>query len=55
MKLMKHLNLSAQHLQDALHHLPWQDAPSEQEPNGSFVLAVALVSLAAAAVLILAP
>jgi hypothetical protein len=55
MKLMEHLSLSAHQLQQALHHLPWQDAPTEQEPSGSFVLAVALVSVAAAAVLVLAP
>ena len=30
MKLMEHLSLSAQHLQEALHHLPWQDAPADQ-------------------------
>lgn len=49
MKLLSHLN-------HALHHLPWQEADGPPEvPTGSFVVAVALVSVAAAAVLILNP
>ena len=55
MNMLTHLTRSAQHLQHSLHHLPWQqvEAPSEP-PTGSWVVAVALVSTAAAVVLVLA-
>lgn len=53
MNLLMHLNRSAQR---ALHHLPWQEpVEPQQPPTGSFVLAIALVSVAAAAVLVLGP
>lgn len=56
MNLLMHLNRSAHQLQRALHHLPWsEDLEPPDPPTGSLVLAVALVSMAAAAVLILAP
>lgn len=56
MNLLMHLSRSAHQLQRALHHMPWsEDQEPPDPPSGSFVLAVALVSMAAAAVLVLAP
>lgn len=56
MNLLMHLNRSAQQLQQVLQHLPWHEGADPPEPpTGSLVLAVALVSMAAAAVLVLAP
>ncbi|MDN3922564.1 hypothetical protein [Roseateles violae] len=58
MKLLTRLNRSAHHhLPTGLHLLPWQlpqEGSSDPEAS-SFVLAVALVSVAAALVLVLAP
>lgn len=55
MNMLMHLNRSAQQLQQSLHHLPWQQVETPSEPpTGSWVVAVALVSTAAAVVLVLA-
>ena len=42
-------------LRHALHRLPWQEHETDEAPSGSFVVAVALASVAAAMVLVLAP
>lgn len=56
MNLLTHLNRSALHLKHVVHSLPWPHAAavSAESAAGSFVLAVVLVSVAAAAVLVLA-
>ena len=55
MNLLAHLNRSVHQLQDCL-HLHWRHQPVESgPPGGGVVLTVALLSVAAASILVLAP
>jgi hypothetical protein len=55
MNLLAHLNRSVHQLQDCL-HLHWQHPKGRVEPpGGGVVITVALLSVAAASILVLAP
>ncbi len=56
MNLLAHLNRSVHQLHDSLQHLHWQHPPGpDGPPRGGVVLTVALLSVAAASILVLAP
>ena len=56
MNLLAHLNRSVHHLQDCLHQLSWYHHDPDPGPAaGGVVITVALLSVAAASILVLAP
>ena len=56
MNLLAHLNRSVHQLQDSLHlHWPQSSHPRGGSAGGGVVLTVALLSVAAASILVLAP